>query len=65
MVPGRSETIALFSLATEFKKVDLPNYIETFDDQNPLKILYSGAHGESNNLSNVSLPIKKIDFGNR
>ena len=27
MVPGRSETIALFSLATEFKKVDLPDEV--------------------------------------
>ena len=26
VVPGRSETIALFSLATEFKKVDLPEF---------------------------------------
>lgn len=36
-----------------FKKVEIPNNIKSFDNHNPFKILYSGAHGESNNLSNV------------
>lgn len=36
-----------------FKKIDIINKISKFDIQNPLKILYTGAHGESNNLSNV------------
>ncbi len=36
-----------------FKKVEIPNKNLSFDNENPFKILYSGAHGESNNLSNV------------
>jgi len=43
-----------------FKKADLPNHIGSFDEQNPFKILYSGAHGESNNLSNVLEAAKLI-----
>jgi len=36
-----------------FKQAEIQDHIELFDTKNPLKILYSGAHGESNNLSNV------------